>query len=1382
MRLAVACFEIWVGIYVINLIYPEKKKFRILPILTTIIMGYLLYQNRMEYYISPEIMVIYTVAVSGIMSIVKRKNLFKVISIVAGIYLMIGAIQILLSIGMISPMDGLTYQLLIGIWPFTLALYLGADIWILQIASVMKKYIEEPDKVVDKNYISILCIDMVLFFLIVFWREMVSGEGSFSYQAMGGFPIFVMLIGIIILILFAGIISRFRGVEKEKETLLVREEIAKRQYEELAELISQNRQIVHDIKNHLIVIKEYARQEENENIEKYVDGISKEYAVSMSKYWSGNQVIDFILNQKISKAEKKGIEVTVKTGPIGKLPLSESEICALFGNLLDNAIEASEKVTDGKRWIDVFLSQKRNMLFVEIDNNFLTEPVFENGDPVSLKGSSHGYGIKSVKRVVEKYDGMMTYKVSDHIFRVNLSFLSFEGQDGTSHGTPLYEEPISCENKYSVSDENLGRKKKDAKNGGTMKKRIVSMIFYILNLGLFIFPWIKVGEESYSVLKFAILQTISGCEPFVEQAGLLPSQAGMMQTAISLEIFLMFIYLIFSLLHMGAVVLNKKKPFNIAVLVVGVIVSYIHNTFPGTIGSLATAQITTAVSLFFILIPAGEFFTTMVMERWKETVAESRAYAAEEKAWKEEVKRRTAFAGKYDTPFYRVVWKNFKANWKDYILLLFCGILIIAFVVVGFGIEKIMSAKHNLEGIQMLNGLNNILTNAIVPLAVVSVFMIVMLLFYYLKCRAKNYGVFLTLGMRRKALYYFAGLEFFSVFVLSVIFGSLLGTGALVLFSYFSEALIGLKVDFAIVGIMTYVKSILVVVVVFAISALAAKEIFVDFNVGKSTDLRSIGEPLPMRFRKTFLIIGMAICGYCLWRYGMIRNFEKVRLLLGFFAGLFIIIRFGTAEYLIHSRRKKKYLKRVVAESQFFHKSKTSSGYVWVLAIMQICMLFYFSFQVISPMIVQDNDTLFPYELVCIGDDEDKDIFEAIEDEGVAVTSYPMVRVTNYDTTEKWEAKGEVSPQGQHIGISESTYHELKKRLDPDYVADDLGLDAEGNMVYIVHQQDKSTKAQPTDFYSAARKPILMAGLPTIGNIDVSRLSRNHDDTAFRYRTIAGEEIGSLTGVFRQGLRENIIVFSDEYFETAQQLWEITDRNTGLLTTGEYFQIMFENAQKEEEEAMTLVKNMLPRSTSSVYTDFATITQGPTTLVLVEEIPEGKMEAVQSHLDKLSERHAEEEAYDASVSSSYLKEDGIQNLQTERYMKMVMNTLVIVIFLIMNIILVSIKMLSELDPKRRRADFLTCMGMYKKDRDKLIIKEILVDHHLLPMVISMAVSLAFTFVVCYARMYSFSDIQNYLKYMIPMWAAYIVVSTVIITILSIIYARAVEGKKYARRS
>jgi len=200
-----------------------------------------------------------------------------------------------------------------------------------------------------------------------------------------------------------------------------------------------------------------------------------------------------------------------------------------------------------------------------------------------------------------------------------------------------------------------------------------------------------------------------------------------------------------------------------------------------------------------------------------------------------------------------------------------------------------------------------------------------------------------------------------------VVFGGLLGTIVLLLLAHYSEVLLGAAIEFSVVGIMTYLKSILTVLLVFGASALAAREIFVDFNVGKSTDLRAIGEPLPMRWRKRILTAGFIVCAFCLWQYSQIRNFEKVRLLLIFFVGLFVVVRYGIAEYLIRSRRKKKYLRRAVTESQLFHKSKTSSGYILALAIMQICVLFYFSFQVISPMVVQDEDVLHAIRSHTIG-------------------------------------------------------------------------------------------------------------------------------------------------------------------------------------------------------------------------------------------------------------------------------------------------------------------------------------------------------------------------------------------------------------------------------
>lgn len=142
-------------------------------------------------------------------------------------------------------------------------------------------------------------------------------------------------------------------------------------------------------------------------------------------HYAGNQVIDFVLNQKILQAEKKGVDFQIHTQTLVPIPLSESEICALFGNLLDNAIEAAQKATGEPGWVDVYISQKGDMLFVEIANNFLTNPIFENGELVSTKGSNHGYGIRSAKRVVDKYDGWMTFKADGHVFRVNILVFGF---------------------------------------------------------------------------------------------------------------------------------------------------------------------------------------------------------------------------------------------------------------------------------------------------------------------------------------------------------------------------------------------------------------------------------------------------------------------------------------------------------------------------------------------------------------------------------------------------------------------------------------------------------------------------------------------------------------------------------------------------------------------------------------------------------------------------------------------------------------------------------------------------------------------------------------------------------------------------------------------
>ena len=135
------------------------------------------------------------------------------------------------------------------------------------------------------------------------------------------------------------------------------------------------------------------------------------------------------------------------------------------------------------------------------------------------------------------------------------------------------------------------------------------------------------------------------------------------------------------------------------------------------------------------------------------------------------------------------------------------------------------------------------------------------------------------------------------------------------------------------------------------------------------------------------------------------------------------------------------------------------------LTILNVCAVFYFLFQVVSVTIAEKPESLYPYDFVCIADDGDDAIFDRIKNGYQAkIIEYPMVRVANADKTEQNEGVQQGKrPQGQQIGISESTYKQLKKYVDPSYKEEAMHLDRNGKKIYLVHQQDRSVKAQPVE-------------------------------------------------------------------------------------------------------------------------------------------------------------------------------------------------------------------------------------------------------------------------------------------------------------------------------
>ncbi len=176
----------------------------------------------------------------------------------------------------------------------------------------------------------------------------------------------------------------------------------------------------HDLKHQIALLKS---QTNTETKLEYLSQMEKEISIYETRFQTGNDILDAILAAKATYCQKNNIEfkAIIEGGLVSFM--EAMDISALFGNLLDNAIESAEKLEDvALRLINLQVTKERNFLCIRTENYCRDKVVFRNGVPVTSKGDIryHGYGIKSIKSIVEKYNGSMLADVKDQWFVLNI--------------------------------------------------------------------------------------------------------------------------------------------------------------------------------------------------------------------------------------------------------------------------------------------------------------------------------------------------------------------------------------------------------------------------------------------------------------------------------------------------------------------------------------------------------------------------------------------------------------------------------------------------------------------------------------------------------------------------------------------------------------------------------------------------------------------------------------------------------------------------------------------------------------------------------------------------------------------------------------------------
>ena len=173
---------------------------------------------------------------------------------------------------------------------------------------------------------------------------------------------------------------------------------------------------MHDVKHMLLGMRNILTPEQIAEIEKVV-------TIYDSTVKSGNEVLDVIFTEKSLQCEQKGIAFErIVDGSLLRF-MHVSDVYSLFGNAIDNAIEAVSKVDKReKRTVSLMVRESRGMVYIGLENGYTGTIRFEDGLPVTTKHDKqfHGFGTKSMRNVVEKYGGTMVINASDNIFRLNI--------------------------------------------------------------------------------------------------------------------------------------------------------------------------------------------------------------------------------------------------------------------------------------------------------------------------------------------------------------------------------------------------------------------------------------------------------------------------------------------------------------------------------------------------------------------------------------------------------------------------------------------------------------------------------------------------------------------------------------------------------------------------------------------------------------------------------------------------------------------------------------------------------------------------------------------------------------------------------------------------
>ena len=230
----------------------------------------------------------------------------------------------------------------------------------------------------------------------------------------------IILLGGIILAVTLTIILLKRKYDKRLSDF--QDSVLKKQRDEVQNIYQTMRAWRHDYHNHIQSIKAMLAMKKFEELDAYLGTLEQDLDSIDIAIRTGNVGLDAILSSKVSIARKNNIEVNCTAKVPDQLKISDVHLCAIVGNLLDNAIEACEKIKSEEgnqfpqKFIRIYIGMFKQQLYISVSNSTNAKHRRRLNELVTSKLGEHGFGLRRIDKIAEQYDGFVNRKNEPGIF------------------------------------------------------------------------------------------------------------------------------------------------------------------------------------------------------------------------------------------------------------------------------------------------------------------------------------------------------------------------------------------------------------------------------------------------------------------------------------------------------------------------------------------------------------------------------------------------------------------------------------------------------------------------------------------------------------------------------------------------------------------------------------------------------------------------------------------------------------------------------------------------------------------------------------------------------------------------------------------------------